>query len=322
MPRPAAALDAALPDGQTSHSVEVLGSQIRYVEAGAGRPVLFVHGNPTSSFLWRGVVPHVAPLGRCVAVDLVGMGGSDKPDVPYRFADHGAYFEGFVDALGLDDAVLDDAVLDDVVLDDAVLDDAVLVAHDWGVSLGLDLFARRPGLFRAVAWMEGRLRPVPDWDAFDEGGRALFQEIRTPAGGRRLVIEENVFVEEILPAATGRALSAEELAAYRAPYREPSSRLPLLRWAEAIPVGGEPADVARVIDRYRAALVASAVPKLLVVGDPGELVGPAEVAWCRRELASLTIAEAGPSGHFVPEDQPAAVGRAVAEWLAGLDGDA
>ena len=302
MLRPAAALDAALPDGQIPHSVEVLGSRIRYVEAGAGRPVLFVHGNPTSSFLWRGVVPHVAPFGRCVAVDLIGMGGSGKPDVPYRFADHEAYFEGFVDALGLDDIVL--------------------VAHDWGVSLGLDLFARRPGLFRAVAWMEGRLRPVPNWDAFDEGARALFQEIRAPAGGRRLVIEENVFVEEILPAATVRALSAEELAAYRAPYREPSSRLPLLRWAEAIPVDGEPADVARVIDRYRAALAASAVPKLLVVGDPGELVGPAEVAWCRRELAALTVAEVGPSGHFIPEDQPAAVGRAVAEWLTSLDRDA
>ena len=167
--------------------------------------------------------------------------------------------------------------------------------------------------------MEGRLHPVESWDDFDEGGREAFQALRTKGVGEQMVIGDNFFVETALPAGTRRALAEAEMAAYRAPYLDPATRWPLLRWAEEIPIKGEPADVRQVVDAYRMALAASGIPKLLLYGQPGALVGPGEVAWCRRELSSFAAIEVGPGLHFLPEDRPHEIGAALASWLSTLE---
>lgn len=292
-------IESRIPDVLTSCTVEVQGSRMHYLEVGAGDPIVFVHGNPTSSYLWRNVLPHAAGLGRCIAVDLIGMGRSGKPNTDYRLADHTAYLDGFIEALGLRRIAF--------------------VMHDWGVSLGLHYFARHPERVRAVAWMEGRLHPVASWNDFDEGGRETFKKLRTEGIGERMVIEENFFVETILPAGALRDLTQEEMDAYRAPYHDPSARWPILRWVEEIPIEGQPADVRQIVDGYREALIASSIPKLLLHGAPGALVGPDEVAWCREALSQLTAVDVGPGTHFLPEDRPHEIGRALAEWLRAVE---
>ncbi len=291
-------IESSVPDFLTSRTVEVKGSQMHYLEAGEGDPIVFVHGNPTSSYLWRNVMPHITSLGRCIAVDLIGMGRSDKPNIGYRLADHAAYLDGFIEALNLRRVTF--------------------VMHDWGVSLGLHYLARYPDRVRAVAWMEGRLHPVASWDDFDEGSRKIFKQLRTEGVGERMVVEENFFVETILPAGTLRDFTDEEMAAYRAPYRDPSTRWPLLRWAEEIPIEGQPADMRQILDRYREALVSCSLPKLLMHGEPGAIVGPDEVAWCRQALSQLTVVNVGPGVHFLPEDQPHRIGTVLAEWLRAI----
>lgn len=271
---------------------------MHFLEAGAGPPIVFLHGNPTSSELWRPVIPPVAPFGRCVAPDLIGMGRSAKPDVAYRFSDHARFLDGFIDALKLDDVVL--------------------VAHDWGVALAADLIARRPCLVRGFAFAEGRLEPVPGWSAFDEGGRALFQVFRTPGEGERLIIEENMMIEVILQAGTVRPLSPAELDAYRAPFRDPLSRRPLLQWTREIPIGGEPADVARTMAAAYAALRASPIPKLALFGAPGTLIGQDELERWLRELPDFSVRNVGTGGHFLPHDRAAEIGEALADWLRSL----
>jgi haloalkane dehalogenase len=282
-----------------SRSVEVLGTSMSVVDAGSGTPVLFLHGNPTSSFLWRHVVA-AAPAGfRCVAVDLVGMGASGKPDIGYRLADHIAHVDALVDALGLGETVI--------------------VAHDWGVAIAFERMRRLPDQVRAVAFMEAHLRPLPGWEAFDEGGRELFRQLRTPGVGERMVLAENFFVDTLLPAAMQRELTAAEWAAYRAPYPDEASRRPLLQWAREIPVAGEPADVADRMAAGAAAVAASPVPKLLLHGSPGAIVTPETVAWCRDALPNLTITDiGGPAAHFLPEDRPHQVATAIWNWATAL----
>lgn len=283
--------------------VPVLGSMMAYREAGAGRPVLLLHGNPTSSFLWRHVLRRVASGddGGCrwVALDLIGMGASDKPDVDYRLADHIRYVDAFIEALGLSDLIL--------------------VGHDWGVALALDRLRRHPGDVRAVAFMEGHLRPLRDWDAFDPGGRDLFQQLRTSGTGERMVLEEDFFLQTLLPAALTVHLLPAELAAYRAPYPDAASRRPLLQWAREIPVAGEPADVHQLMGAAAEHLTRTTTPTLLLHGDPGVLVDADTVTWCRRHLRALTVHDmGGPAGHFLPEDRPEHVATALLSWVRSL----
>jgi haloalkane dehalogenase len=236
---------------------------------------------------------------RWVALDLIGMGGSGKPELDYRLVDHIAYVDAFVEALGLSNLVL--------------------VGHDWGVAIAVDRLRRRAGDVRAVAFMEGHLRPLPGWDSFDAGGRQLFQQLRTPRTGEQLVLEENFFLDTLLPAALTRALIPTELGVYQAPYVTPASRRPLLQWAREIPVGGEPADVARLMAAAVSHLQAVTTPTLLVHGEPGVLVTEDTVDWCRRHLANLTVCSVGgPAGHFLPEDRPDEVADALLAWVAGL----
>ena len=268
-----------------------------------GPPVVLLHGNPTSSHLWRHVLSAaesaVRATGQWIAPDLVGMGSSGKPDSRYRLQDHLAYIDALFDALALSDVVL--------------------VGHDWGVTIALDWARRHPGRVRAIAVMEGHVRPLPDWDAFDAGGRELFQQLRAPGTGERMVLEENFFIDALLPAGLLRTLPAGELLPYQVPYPDPSSRRPLLQWAREIPVSGAPADVAARMQANTEFLSMTHLPVLVVHGQPGVLVTPATLAWCRERIRNLTVADVGePAGHFLPEDRPAEVAAALIAWVAKL----
>lgn len=280
-------------------TVDVLGLGMYYRESGSGPPVVLIHGNPTSGFLWRHVLDRAAGGHRWIAPDLIGMGASARPQQVLTLADHVRYVEAFLDALGLHRTVL--------------------VGHDWGVAIAFELLRRRPQLVRGVAFMEGHLRPLDRWDDLDEGGRDLFRRLRTPGVGERMVLEENFFLETLLPAALVRPLSDEDLATYRAPYPDPASRRALLQWAREIPVEGHPEETARLMAAATDHLTSSSVPTLLLHGSPGVLVTGTAVAWCRANLRALQVVDVGgPAGHFLPEDRPVQVADALVRWVQEL----
>nr|6Y9F_A Chain A, Ancestral haloalkane dehalogenase AncHLD3 [synthetic construct] len=278
--------------------VAVLDSTMSYVETGAsdGPTVLFLHGNPTSSYIWRNIIPHVAPLGRCIAPDLIGFGQSGKPDIDYRFFDHVRYLDAFIDALGIQDVVL--------------------VAQDWGTALAFHLAARRPDRVRGLAFMEF-IRPMPTWDDFHQRpqAREMFKAFRTPGVGEKMILEDNVFVEKVLPGSVLRTLSEEEMAVYRAPFPTPESRKPVLRFPRELPIEGEPADVAAILESAHRALAASTYPKLLFAGDPGALISPQAAERFAANLKNCRLINLGPGLHYLQEDHPDAIGRTIAGWL-------
>ncbi len=294
-----------LPD-ITLPRVSVLDSEIAYRELGAPvanapdileTPVaLFLHGNPTSSYIWRHILPCVAPVAHCVAPDLIGFGQSGKPAVEYRFADHVRYLDAFVDARGITSAYL--------------------VAQDWGTALAFDLAARRPDLVRGLAFMEF-IRPMPTWNDFHQApaARETFRRFRTPGEGEAMILEGNAFVERVLPGSVARALTDEEMAVYRAPFPTASSRRPTWRLPNELPIAGEPADVWSRLTTAHAALAISTYPKLLFVGDPGALVSPAFAEKFAASLKNCRLVRLGSGRHFLQEDHPQEIGRAIAEWI-------
>jgi len=266
------------------------------LDAGSGSPTVFLHGNPTSSYLWRKVLGALDGLpGRRIAVDLIGMGASGKPSVEYRLVDHVEYVEALLDALDLPQVTL--------------------VGHDWGVAIALECLRRRPDRVAGVALMEGHLRPLPDWHAFDEGGRAIFQDLRTPGVGERMALDENFLIEVLLPAGTNHRLTPAEYAVYAEPYADRASRRPLLQWTREIPIAGHPADVADLLTRAWDAFGSARVRKLLIHGSPGAVVGADTVAWCRQTVPDLVTVDVGPGSHFLPEERPNEIARALAGWL-------
>ena len=281
--------------------VRVLDAEMAYVDTGHGDPVVFLHGNPTSSYLWRNVIPHVEPEGRCLAPDLVGMGDSGSaPSGSYRFVDHARYLDAWFDALGLEDHV-------------------TLVMHDWGSALGFYWAYRHPDRVRGVVYMEALVRPVT-WEEWPESARKIFQALRGNAG-EEMVLQKNLFVERILPASVLRGLTDEEMDVYRRPYREPGeSRRPTLTWPREIPVGGEPADVVAIVDAYAKWLATSELPKLFVNADPGVILTGAQREFCRRWPNQQEVTVRG--SHFVQEDSPAEIGRAVASFVVRTRGRA
>jgi haloalkane dehalogenase len=287
----------------SSHTIPVLDSQIAYRESreagDGGIPVVFLHGNPTSSHLWRDVTPHVAPHARTLAPDLIGMGASGKPDIAYDFADHARYLDAWFDALGLREVVL--------------------VGHDWGGALALDWAARHPDRVRGVALLETMLKPLAAADLSPQA-LARFQAFQTPGVGEELVLDQNILIETAFKGGVLHPLSDEEAGPYREPYPTRESRRPLLAWPRMMPIDGEPAEVAARMTDYGRWLAGSAdVPKLLLTfeGSPTLLIGPEAVVWSRANIAALTVEHLGPAGHHAPEDQPDAIGRAVAHWLVG-----
>ena len=281
-------------------TIDLLDSTLYYEDAGSGTPLVFLHGNPTSSYLWRRVLPLLSESGRRLAPDLIGMGHSGKPDLAYSFADHARYLDAWFDALGLDDVVL--------------------VGIDWGGALAFDWAARHPGRVRGIAFMETIVRPMT-WAEYPAGARSRFEAFRTPGVGETMVLDENIFIEGSLRATTLVGLGDDDLAAYRAPYPTRESRRPLLAWPRAMPLDGEPADVVARIAAYDAWLASSAdIPKLLLTFDtsPTLMIGPEMAAWCAANIVNLTITPCGPAGHLAPEDQPEAIAAALMAWLNRL----
>jgi haloalkane dehalogenase len=284
----------------TRHDIAILGSTMFYVTAGSNGPVvLFLHGNPTSSYIWRNIIPHVAPVARCIAPDLIGFGHSGKPDIAYRFADHVRYLDAFLDAIGIRDAII--------------------VAQDWGTALAFHRAARVPQSIIGLAFMEF-IKPLPNWEAFHQRpqARELFQAFRTPGKGEKLILEDNVFIERVLPASILRTLSKEEMDAYRAPFPTRQSRRPILALPRELPIAGEPADVYAMSERDHAALRASTYPKLLFSGDPGALISPSAAKACATGLHNCRHIELGPGAHYLQEDHPDAIGQALRGWVAEI----
>lgn len=275
----------------------VLDSEMAYVDTGTGDPVVFLHGNPTSSYLWRNVIPHVEGSARCLAPDLIGMGESGKASGgSYRFRDHARYLDAWLEALGL-------------------TRDFTLVVHDWGSALGFDWAERHRASVHGLVYMEAIVRPVT-WVEWPERARPVFQALRSPAG-EEMVLQKNVFVERILPASVLRGLTEEEMAVYRRPFREPGeSRRPTLTWPREIPIDGEPADVVATVARYARWLSESSIPKLFVNAEPGVILTGAQREFCRTWPNQDEITVEG--SHFIQEDSPAAIGRAIAAFLSRI----
>jgi len=281
-------------------TIEVLGKKMAYVEMGAGEPIVFLHGNPTSSYLWRNIMSHVIDLGRCIAVDLIGMGDSEALDDSgpnrYTFADHSKYLDAAFDALGIDARV-------------------ALVVHDWGSALGFHWANRNREAVRGICYMEALVRPV-SWEEFPEDARGVFQGFRSPAG-EQMVLEKNLFVEAVLPGSILRKLSDAEMEEYRRPYRTPGeSRRPMLTWPRQIPIDGEPADVVSIAQSYADWLAQSDVPKLFVNAEPGALIRGATREFCRAWPNQTEITVKG--SHFIQEDSPDEIGEALRSWLPTL----
>ena len=277
-------------------TVEVLDSFMSYRDTGSGDiPVVFLHGNPTSSYLWRNVIPHVADQTRCLAPDLIGMGGSGKPDIAYRLGDHVRYLDAWFDALGLGEVVI--------------------VGHDWGGTLGMDWAARHPGRVRGIAVIETFLRPVR-WEEMAPQAAELFRGYRSPRG-EEMVLENNMFIEVNLPRSVARGLAKSDHDVYRAPFPDPASRKPMLAWAREFPLDGEPADVVELVLGYgRWMAETPGVPKLLMAVENGVGLGsPEMIGWAAENFAAAEVESVGPGGHQAPEDQPEAIGTAVARWL-------
>jgi haloalkane dehalogenase len=285
---------------QPKKNVRVLGHTMAYVERGEGAPVVFLHGNPTSSFLWRNVIAPLSARCRCLAPDLIGMGDSDKlapsgPDA-YSFFRHREFLDGFLDAMRFDRPV-------------------VLVVHDWGSALGFDWARRNPDRVRGIAYMEAIVGPLT-WEGWPPAARGLFEALRSPEG-ERMILEQNVFVEQILPGGVLRGLSADELAEYQRPFREPGeARRPTLSWPRAIPIDGQPADVNAVAERYAAWLAEAPIPKLFVNAEPGAVLVGSRRDACRRWPNQREVTVRG--HHFVQEDSAPEIAAALGDWLAAL----
>lgn len=271
----------------------VLGTTLAYVDVGAGDPIVFLHGNPTPSYLWRNIIPHLLPFGRCLAPDYVGMGNSGAaPDGGYRLVDHQRYLDAWFDALGLRDNV-------------------ILVVHDWGSALGFSWAQRHPERVKAIIYMEAIVRPFLSWDEWPDATRAFFQAQRSPEG-EDLILEKNLFIEYLLPL---RNIAPEVLEVYRCHYRNPGpSRLPMLAWTRDLPIAGEPSDVVAIVDSYARWLSASPIPKLFIDAEPAGFLIGAQRQFCRGWPNQQVVTVQG--SHFLQEDSPDEVGRACARFVA------
>ncbi len=281
-------------------SVAVKGKNMSYVEMGEGDPFVFQHGNPTSSYLWRNIMPQLADQGRCIALDLIGMGDSEKledsgPD-RYTLLEHRDYFDAALEALGVDQNV-------------------TFVIHDWGSALGFDWANRHRESVMGIAYMEGIVRPV-SWDDWPEAARGVFQGFRSPAG-EEMVLQKNTFVERVLPGSILRDLSDEEMEVYRRPFQNAGEdRRPTLTWPRQIPIEGEPAEVVELVQGYADWLSQSDVPKLFINAEPGAiLIGP-QREFCRSWPNQQEVTVAG--NHFLQEDSPDEIAKAIAEWRQSI----
>jgi haloalkane dehalogenase len=273
--------------------IPVLDTQMAYVDVGQGDPIVFLHGNPTPSYLWRNIIPYLLPLGRCLAPDFVGMGNSAAaPDGNYRFFDHQRYLDAWFDALG-------------------IVENAILVVHDWGSALGFSWAQRHPERVKAIVYMEAIVRSFASWDEWPAATRAFFQAQRT-AAGEDLILQKNLFIEYLLPL---RNIPTEAMETYRRYFRIPGpSRQPMLAWTRDLPIAGEPADVVQVVDSYAQWLSTSPIPKLFIDADPAGFLIGAQREFCRAWPNQVAVTVNG--AHFLQEDSSDAVGAAAATFVA------
>ncbi len=270
-----------------------------YVDEGPadGAPIIFLHGNPTSSYLWRNIIPHCTGIARCLAPDLIGMGMSgSSPSGSYRFVDHAGWLDAWMDGMGLDSNI-------------------TFVVHDWGSALGFHWAKRHPEAIKGIAYMEAIVRPVT-WEEWPEAAARVFQGFRSEAG-EEMVLEKNIFVERVLPGSVLRGLTDEEMERYRQPYLEPGeSRRPTLTWPREIPISGEPADMVEIASAYAEYLAATETPKLFINAEPGAILRGPQREFCRswKNQTEVTV----PGNHFVQEDSPHEIGQAIRDWYAGL----
>jgi len=286
------------PDVALPH-VSVLGSTMAYREAGDpdSPVVLFLHGNPTSSYIWRNILPVVAAVAHCIAPDLIGFGQSGKPDIEYRFADHVRFFDAFIEKMGIASAYV--------------------VAQDWGSALAFHLAARHPDFVKGLVFMEF-IRPMPSWNDFHPDQIETFQKFRTPGIGEEMILDQNLFIEGVLPAATARKLTDEEMSVYRAPFATRESRRPTWRFPNELPIAGEPADVYALIEEAHRALEKSTYPKLLFVGNPGALISPSFANEFTKKLKNCKVVELASGLHYLQEDHPDVIGANIEAWLSNL----
>jgi haloalkane dehalogenase len=282
----------------TKKTVDVLGSRMAYHARGEGTPVLFLHGNPTSSYLWRDVIPELAGCGRLIAPDLIGMGDSAKlpnpdPDT-YRFTAHRKYLAGFIEA----------------VIGPA--QPIVLVVHDWGSALGFDWANHHRDRVRGIAYMEGIVRPVAGWEEWSAAATPIFQGFRSDKG-EAMILDRNMFVERVLPGSVLRKLTEAEMTEYRRPFLQANDRWPMLTWPRQIPISGEPADVVQIATDYSKWMAENDIPKLFVNADPGAILVGAVRDFCRNWKNQTEVTVSG--SHFIQEDSGPAIGRAVAGWM-------
>ena len=273
--------------------VSVLDTNMAYVDVGEGDPIVFLHGNPTPSYLWRNIIPYLMPLGRCLAPDYVGMGNSGAaPNGCYRLADHQRYLDAWFEAMGLKNNI-------------------ILVVHDWGSALGFSWAQRHPEWIKAIVYMEAIVRPFLSWDEWPESTRGFFKAQRTPAG-EEIILQKNLFIEYLLPL---RGISDEAIEVYRRHYRNPGPlRQPMLTWSRELPIEGQPEDVCQIVDSYARWLAASPIPKLFINGDPAGFLIGAQREFCRTWPNQQEITVKG--AHFLQEDAPSEVGEATARFVA------
>ena len=297
---PAMEISAEFP--YESRFVEVHGSRLHYVDKGEGDPILFLHGQPTSSYLWRNIMPHLEGQGRVVAPDNIGFGKSDQPDIDYVFADHYRYIEGFIEALELENITL--------------------VVHDWGSGLGLHYARQHPDNVKGIVLMESILAPTMPAESYEALPKPLeefFRTMRDPVTGPQLMIEENHFVEQVLPGFISRDLDQAAHDHYRQPFLEKSSRKQINQWPNEVPIGGEPANVADAVAAYNSWLLETETPFLFLYASPGALNPPEVVDWWAERAKNIETVYIGAGLHFVQEDQPYAIGRAISDWYRRLD---
>jgi haloalkane dehalogenase len=281
-----------------SKFIEVLGSKMHYIDEGEGTPFLFLHGNPTSSYLWRNIIPHVKPLGRVVAVDLIGMGKSDKPDIDYRFSTHIKYIDEFIRLL--------------------YLKDIVLVIHDWGSGIGFNYAMNNETNVKGIVFMEAVIRPLY-WNEFPFLAKFLFKRFRHPTKGPKMIVKNNFFIEKVLPNFMIRKLTQEEMDRYREPFLEASSRKPVLVWPNEIPIDGQPADNTEIVQRYHEKLKQSGIPKLLLWAKPGAILKEKHVKQIKQEFKNLEDVYLGKGKHYLQEDHPDEIGKAIVDWYRNIN---
>jgi len=280
-------------DHLSRQRVPILDTEMSYVTVGQGDPIVFLHGNPTSSYLWRNVIPHVSDLGRCLAPDLIGMGQSAaSPHGAYRFSDHARYLDAWFDALDLREKV-------------------TLVLHDWGSALGFHWASRHPERISAIAYMESIVWPR-EWEDLPPSRAPLFRDLRS-AKGEEMILEQNFFIEVLLPKLVIRPLGETEMNAYRRPFLNRSSRLPTLMWPRELPIGGEPADVVAIVESYGQWLLENPLPKLFINAEPGSMLTGRSRDFCRRFPNQQEITVSGL--HFIQEDCPDEIGVALARFI-------